>query len=45
MQPQINMMVVSVPLKLCVGILALGASLAFLPGVLASALEITVLRK
>ena len=45
MQPQINMMVVSAPLKLCVGILALGASLAFLPGVLATALEITVLRK
>jgi flagellar biosynthesis protein FliR len=45
MQPQINMMVVTAPLKLCVGMLALGASLAFLPGVLARALEITVLRK
>jgi flagellar biosynthesis protein FliR len=45
MQPQINMMIVSAPLKLCVGLLALGASLAFLPRALGGLLDLTILRK
>jgi flagellar biosynthesis protein FliR len=45
MQPQINVMVVSAPLKILVGLGILGASLAFLPRAFGPALETMVLRK
>jgi flagellar biosynthetic protein FliR len=44
-QPQINTMVVTAPLKLLVGILVLGASLSFIPRVIGPALETMVLRR
>lgn len=44
MQPQINTMVVTAPLKILVGFVVLGASLAFMPRALAPAIETMVLR-
>jgi flagellar biosynthetic protein FliR len=45
MQPQINTMVMSAPLRLLVGMVVLGASLAFVPRVIGTAMETMVLRK
>jgi flagellar biosynthetic protein FliR len=45
MQPQINTMVITAPLKILVGLVVLGASLAFMPGAIASMMEAMVLRK
>ena len=45
MQPQLNVMVVSAPLKLLVGILVLGASLAFLPRVIGPVMTTMVLKR
>jgi flagellar biosynthetic protein FliR len=45
MQPQMNTMVVSAPLKILVGIVVLGASLAFMPRAMAVAMDTMVLRK
>ncbi len=45
MQPQINTMVVTAPLKLLVGIVVLGASLTFMPRVIGPAIETMVLRR
>jgi flagellar biosynthetic protein FliR len=39
MQPQLNAMVVTAPLKLIIGIVALGASLTFLPGAIGNMIE------
>lgn len=45
MQPQLNAMVVTAPLKILVGLVVLGASLAFMPRAMAIALDTMVLRK
>jgi len=45
MQPQINTMVVAVPLKILVGIVILGASMTFVPRAIGSMMETMVLRK
>ena len=45
MQPQISLMVVTAPLKLYVGMLVLGASLAFFPRAIGDAFNLIVLRK
>lgn len=45
MQPQINTMVVTAPLKVLVGLVVLGASLAFMPRVMGSVMDTMVLRK
>lgn len=45
MQPQINIMIVTAPLKLLIGIVALGASLAFMPRVIGPVMETMVLRR
>jgi flagellar biosynthesis protein FliR len=45
MQPQINTMVVTAPLKILVGLVVLGASLAFMPRAIGSVMETMVLRK
>jgi len=45
MQPQINTMVVTAPLKILVGLVILGASLAFMPRAIGTAMETMVLRK
>jgi len=45
MQPQINTMVVTAPLKLLVGLVVLGASLVFLPRMMSGVMETMVLRK
>lgn len=45
MQPQINTMVVTAPLKILVGLVVLGASLAFMPRAMTVALDTMVLRK
>jgi len=45
MQPQINTMVVTAPLKIIVGLLVLGASLAFMPRAVGSMMDTMVLRK
>jgi flagellar biosynthetic protein FliR len=45
MQPQINTMVVTAPLKIIVGLLVLGASLAFMPRAVGSIMNTMVLRK
>ena len=45
MQPQINAMVVTAPLKLLVGLFVLGASLSFLPRALGVVMETAILRK
>ena len=45
MQPQINTMVVTAPLKVLVGLVVLGASLAFMPRVIGPVMDTMVLRK
>src|SRR5881628_726162 len=45
MQPQINTMVVTTPLKIFVGIVILGASMTFVPRALGSMMNTMVLRK
>ena len=45
MQPQINTMVVTAPLKILVGLVVLGASLAFMPRAIGSMMDVMVLRK
>jgi flagellar biosynthetic protein FliR len=45
MQPQINTMVVTAPLKLLVGIVVLGASLSFMPRVVGPVMETMILTK
>jgi flagellar biosynthesis protein FliR len=45
MQPQINTMVVTAPLKIVVGLVILGASLAFVPSVIGPMMEAMLLRK
>jgi flagellar biosynthetic protein FliR len=45
MQPQINSMVVTAPLKLLIGISVFGASLAFLPRAIDALIETPILRK
>jgi flagellar biosynthetic protein FliR len=45
MQPQLNTMIVTAPLKILVGLVVLGASLAFMPRALSLALDTMVLRK
>src|SRR6266480_1968747 len=45
MQPQINTMVVTAPLKSLIGLFVLGASLAFMPRAIGSMMETMVLRK
>ena len=44
-QPQINVMVVSTPLKILVGLVILGASLTFMPRALGPVMDTMVLRK
>jgi flagellar biosynthetic protein FliR len=45
MQPQLSMMIVTAPLKLLIGIVVLGASLAFLPQVIGPVVETMVLKR
>gem|GEM_PF-5789294 len=45
MQPNINTMVVTAPLKILVGLVVLGASLAFMPQVMTGVIDTMVLRK
>jgi flagellar biosynthetic protein FliR len=45
MQPQLNAMVVTAPLKILVGLVVFGASLAFMPRAMSVALDAMVLRK
>jgi flagellar biosynthetic protein FliR len=45
MQPQLNTMVITAPLKLLVGLFVLGASLAFLPRALAGVMDVAILRR
>jgi flagellar biosynthetic protein FliR len=45
MQPQINTMVVTAPLKILVGLIVLGASLAFIPRAIGPVMDTMVLRK
>jgi flagellar biosynthetic protein FliR len=45
MQPQINAMVVTAPLKLLIGISVFGASLAFLPRAIGAVMDTPLLRK
>jgi flagellar biosynthetic protein FliR len=45
MQPQINAMVVTAPLKLLIGISVFGASLAFLPRAIAAIIDTPILKK
>jgi flagellar biosynthesis protein FliR len=45
MQPQINTMVVTAPLKIVVGLMVLGASLAFMPRAMGTVIETMVLKK
>ena len=45
MQPQINTMVVTAPLKILVGLVILGASLTFMPRAIGSVMDTMVLRK
>ena len=45
MQPQINTMVVTAPLKILVGLVILGASMAFVPLAVRSMMDTIVLRK
>ena len=45
MQPQINTMVVTAPLKILVGMMVLGASLAFMPRAMGTVIETMVLKK
>ena len=45
MQPQINTMVLTAPLKIIVGLVILGASLTFMPRAIGSMMNAMVLRK
>lgn len=45
MQPQINTMVIAAPLKILVGLVVLGASLAFMPRAIGPIMDTMVLRK
>jgi flagellar biosynthetic protein FliR len=45
MQPQINSMVVTAPLKVLIGLVVLGASLAFMPRAIGPIMDTMVLRK
>jgi flagellar biosynthetic protein FliR len=45
MQPQINTMVVTAPLKILVGLMVLGASLAFMPRAMGTVIDTMVLKK
>ena len=45
MQPQINTMVVTAPLKILVGLVVLGASLVFMPRVIGPMMDAMILRK
>jgi flagellar biosynthetic protein FliR len=45
MQPQINNMVVTAPLKILVGLIVLGASLAFMPRAMGDVMNLMVLKK
>jgi flagellar biosynthetic protein FliR len=45
MQPQINSMVVTAPLKLIVGIVVFGASLAFIPDAIGPMIETLLIRR
>jgi flagellar biosynthetic protein FliR len=45
MQPQINTMIITAPLKIIVGLLILGASLTFMPRAIGPMMETMVLRK
>ena len=45
LQPQINTMVVAAPLKIVVGLVILGASLAFMPSAIGPMIQTMVLRK
>jgi flagellar biosynthetic protein FliR len=45
MQPQINTIVITAPLKILVGLVILGASLTFMPRAIGSMVEAMVLRK
>ena len=45
MQPQINTMVVTAPLKVLIGLVILGASLAFMPRAMGPVMDTMVLRK
>src|SRR5690242_15780811 len=45
MQPQINTMVVTAPLKILLGLIVLGASLAFVPRAIGPVMDTMVLRK
>jgi flagellar biosynthetic protein FliR len=45
MQPQVNTMVVTAPLKILVGLIVLGASLAFMPRAIGPVMDTMVLRK
>jgi flagellar biosynthetic protein FliR len=45
MQPQVNTMVITAPLRVLVGVLVLGASLAFMPRVLGPVIETMMLRR
>ena len=45
MQPQINTMIVTAPLKIFVGIVILGASMTFVPRAIGSMMSTMVLRK
>jgi flagellar biosynthetic protein FliR len=45
MQPQINSMILTAPLRLIIGLVALGASLTFLPGALDSMIDTVLIRR
>ena len=45
MQPQVNSMVMTAPLKLVIGIMIFGASLTFLPGALGTMIETVLIRR
>jgi flagellar biosynthetic protein FliR len=45
MQPQLNAMVVTAPLKLIIGIVALGASLTFLPGAIGNLMDTVLISR
>ena len=45
LQPQVNSLVITAPLKLLVGMVVLGASLSFIPRVIGPVLNTMVLRK
>ena len=45
LQPQMQSMIVTAPLKILLGLVVLGASLAFMPRVMSSALDTMVLKR